>query len=344
MTSPRFSVCLPNCKEGKTQPPGAVDAQWIREMALSAEALGFDGVWVSELLQAQGGAGPGGRVDVSAAAPAQCNYYDPIATIGYVAALTERVRVTTATLVLPHHHPVLLSRQVATLDALTGGRITLGIGLGGSAASFRQLRGDLDQPNRAGMMDEYLEALRLQWENAVSSYSGRYVRVAGAEAYPKPVQRPLPVYMAGTADGALRRLARFGQGWIDSHTLPENIADVVARVLGYQAELGTAGGGVEVARQFYLALGQTREEARQCMAEGLGAGAPQTSVTDEEERRIVGTPDDLVDRMSRYPAAGVTEICAVFYGGSLASVRRQMTLFAEEVIPRVAAASAALAM
>jgi probable F420-dependent oxidoreductase len=342
MTAPRFSVCLPNSKEGKTHPPGAVDPRWIREMAVSAEATGFDGLWVSELLQAQGGAGEGGRVDVRAAAAAPVSYYDPIATIGYVAALTERVRITTATLVLPHHHPVLLSRQVATLDVLTGGRITLGVGLGGSMNSFRQLRGDLSPANRATIMDEFLQALRLQWENPVASYAGKYVHITDAEAYPKPVQHPLPIYMAGTAEGALRRLARFGQGWIDSHSLPGTIADVVARIHGYRAEQGIQDSGVQVARQFYIGLGQTRAEARQCMSEGLGGNTPQAVVADEEERRIVGTPDDVADRLSRYPVAGVTEICAVFYGGSLASVQRQLSLFADEVIPRITAASGAL--
>ena len=340
MSAVRFSVCLPNTKEGKTQPAGAVAVRWLRELSLQAERLNFDGLWVAELLQAQGGAGVGGKVDIGARAAAQVNYYDVIATLGYVAAITERVRLTTATLVLPHHHPVLLSRQLATLDAFTGGRVTLGIGLGGSVNSFRQLRGDLAGVNRGAMMDEYLEALRLQWENPSASYSGKYVQITDAEAYPKPLQRPLPIYVAGAGEGPLRRLARFGQGWIDSHNRPEQIAEVVKQVQQYRVELGRAADAPEVARQFYISVADTREAARQTMSQALGGAPAQQDVTDEEQRRIVGTPDDVVECLSAYPAVGVTEICAVFYGATIDSLLDQMGLFAEQVIPRLAARKA----
>lgn len=333
----RFSVCLPNGKEGKTQPAATVDVGWMRALATGAEALGYDGVWVSELLQAQGGAAAGGGVDVSRGAGAEVNYFDPIATLGYVAAVTERVRLTTATIVLPHHHPVVLSRQVATLDAYTGGRVTLGVGLGGSAASFRALRGDLGKVHRGAMMDEYLEALRLQWERPRASYAGRYVQLDDAEAYPKPTQRPLPVYVAGGGDGALRRIARFGQGWIDSHTLADDIPAIVAAIEHHRVELGSEPERPAVARQFYMALAGTREAAQRIMSDGIGGAPPQTAVVDAEHRRIVGTADDFVEVLSAY-APVVTEICCIFYGATRDSLLTQLECLARDVLPRLRAA------
>ena len=330
-----FSVCLPNCKEGKTQPAGVVGVDWIRELATGAEALGYDGLWVSELLQAQGGAGAGGNVDVSTGTRAEVSYFDPISTLGYVAAVTDRVRLTTATIVLPHHHPVVLSRQLATLDAYTGGRITLGVGLGGSAAAFKALRGDLEKVHRGTMMDEYLEALRLMWEQPSASFEGRYVRITDAEAYPKPVQRPLPIYVAGSGEGAFRRIARFGQGWIDSHTPAAEIPAVVEQLTALGAEQPA------VARQIYMALADTREDAQRIMSAGIGGAAPQAEVTDAEQRRIVGTPDDFVEQLRPFAAAGVSEICCIFYGASLDSLLAQLESFARDVQPRLAHESAA---
>lgn len=327
----RFSVCLPNCKEGKTQPPGVVDVTWIRELAVGAEALGYDGLWVSELLQAQGGAAAGGAVDPDGDIRAEVTYFDPIATLGLVAALTERVRLTTATIVLPHHHPVVLARQVATLDAYTGGRITLGVGLGGSAASFKALRGELEKVHRGNMMDEYLEALRLLWEQPSTSYEGRYVRLTDAESYPKPVQRPLPVYVAGSGEGALQRVARFGQGWIDSHTPASAIPGVIERI----------GGRPKIARQVYMALGDTREAAQAVMSAGIGGAAPQTDVADAEHRRLVGTPDDFVEHLQPFVAAGVDELCCIFYGDTLPSLLAQLESFARDVLPRLSEVPAA---
>lgn len=330
MTSVKFSVCLPNTKEGKAQPLGSVDASWLKIAATEAERIGYDGVWLGELLQAQGGAGKGGEVDVSAnAEPA--NYYDAIATMGYVVAITQQVRITTATIVLPHHHPILLSRQITTLDVLSNGRVTLGVGLGGSAASFRQLRGEYQNPNRGEMMDEYLSALRLLLQEPSASYAGRYTRFTNAEAYPKPVQEPLPIYVAGEGDGPFGRVARYGQGWIDSHHVPSEIESIANRFRARRPGPDP----VAIARQFYIALAPTREAARRYMSDGLGGVEAQQVVADPQERRLVGTPDDLVERLIGYGPAGVDEICAIFYGASATDMVAQMELFMSEVAPRI---------
>ena len=322
---PVISVGLPNCREGKSQPPGSVTVPLLREFAIVAERLGYDGLWPNELMQLQ---------EVRPAG-APNSYFDPIVMIGHLSAVTERIRFVTATIILPHHHPILLSRQVATLDACSGGRVTLGIGLGGVAGSFRQLRADLGAVNRGAMMDEYLEALRLLWERPRASYAGKYVSFTDAEAYPKPSQQPLPILMAGGADGVVDRIARFGQGWIDSHTLPRQITDVIGRMRAQRAAFGIPAAPLSIARQFYVSLAPTAAAARSVV---LDSGANvQAGVTDAEERRIIGTPEDVIRVMAPYLSAGVTELCPIFYGATLAALIGQLQLFAREVMPTLRA-------
>jgi probable F420-dependent oxidoreductase len=320
---PRINVGLPNCREGKSQPPGSVTMEWMREIAVEAEALGCDGVWLNELVQLQEVSTPGQRN----------SYYDPIVTMSYLAAITKRIRFVTATIILPHHHPVLLSRQIATLDVASGGRLTLGIGIGGQADSFRALRGDIVKANRGAMMDEYLAALRLLWEQPRASFSGQYVKFEDAEAYPKPLQQPLPIFMAGNVEGSVfERIARFGQGWIDSHNPPAAIDEAIAKIAEHRAALGVAASPIGIARQFYVSIAPTREDARAIMAAASARTVP-TGVSDPDVRGIIGTPDDVVQTMQRYLDAGVTELAPIFYGASLDVVLGELRLFAREVMP-----------
>ncbi|MFV0462017.1 MAG: TIGR03619 family F420-dependent LLM class oxidoreductase [Nostocoides sp.] len=322
-----FSVGMPNCKEGKSHPPGSVDASWMREIAVAADHLGFHALWPNELLQIQAERAADGSYDI----PMEpVRYFDPLITIAYVAALTERIRFTTATIILPHHHPALLSRQVATLDHYTGGRLTLGVGLGGTAESFRRLRGDLGKVNRGAMMDEYLMALRSLWQQPPTTMEGRYVRMQDAQAFPKPRQDPVPIYIAGAGEASLTRVARLGQGWIDSHHLPHEI-EQIASDLGNErpAECGR----VQIARQFYVALGETRAAARDIYARVRGP-LPTESATDEQQRYVIGSSDDIIATLGPYIGV-VDEICLIFYGDSAKSVIEQCERFAGQVAPQL---------
>lgn len=329
----KISTSLPNCREGRLNPIGVVDLDWLRRVTARAEDLGYYSLWLNEFLQTDPSVKE--RFDQ---AP---NYFDPLIAIADLARQTERIRFVTSTIVLPHHHPVLLSRQVSTLDVVTQGRITLGIGLGGSADEFRRMRGDLGSPNRGQMMDEFVQALRALWEQPLASFQGQYVNFQDVEAFPKPLQAPLPIFMAGDAPGVIARLGRFGQGWIDASHMPDEIK---ARIAELQRELASAGRErtttMEITRQFYVSLGLTDAEAEDNMQQSVPATKtppPPQSPSRRGPIEVVlkGTSDYMVSRLKEYIAAGVTEICAIFYSPTADRAIWQMERFAKTVIPEL---------
>src|SRR6266536_1647561 len=189
----KISTGLPNCREGRQNAIGSVTLDGMLRVARIAEELGYYSLWPNEFFTT--------RPDVADRYPDPPTLFDTVVTMAYAAAVTSRIRFTPSTIVLPLHEPLLLGRQLATLDVFSGGRITLGIGLGGSADEYRSLRGTLDKPNRGVMM-------------------GQYTSFENVESFPKPIQDPLPIFMAGHADGVFRRIAAYGQGWIDSTQPP----------------------------------------------------------------------------------------------------------------------------
>jgi alkanesulfonate monooxygenase SsuD/methylene tetrahydromethanopterin reductase-like flavin-dependent oxidoreductase (luciferase family) len=193
----KISAGLPNCREGRQNPVGSVDLEGMLRVARVADELGYHALWPNEFQTT--------FPTVAARYAAPPNYYDTIVTMAYVAQATTRIRIAPSTIVLPLHEPILLSRQLATLDVFSGGRVTLGIGLGGD--EFRQLRRGVTSPNRGQMMEEYIQALRVLWTERRATFEGQHVSFADVESHPKPVQQPLPILMAGHADGVFRRLA-----------------------------------------------------------------------------------------------------------------------------------------
>ena len=216
----KFSTGVPNCREGRLNPIGSVDPAWMSDVAQAAEQLGYYSLWLNEFLETE--------PNVRARFDDPPNCYDALTTLGYLAAQTRRIRFLPSVLVLPLHHPILLNRQAATLDVLSGGRLTIGVGLGGSREDYRRLRGELGAVNRGQMMDEFVQALQALWSEQKASFSGRFVDFRDVHCFPKPRQDPLPLFMAGEADAVLRRIGRFAQGWIDSFSPPDSTSSVAA--------------------------------------------------------------------------------------------------------------------
>lgn len=326
-----ISTALANCREGRLHPIGVVSPDSLREVASSAEQLGYDALWLNEFGQTE--------PNVATRFSDPPSYFDPMITIAAAAERTDRIRFMTSTIVLPLREPIMFAKEVATLDHFTGGRLTLGIGRGGGAEEYRSLHGELQSPNRGEMMDEYLSALRLLWTERRASFAGRYAKFADVEQYPKPVQDPLPIYMAGTAAGVYRRIVETGQGWIDTFLQPAAIKSVIEQLRTSMREAGRTD-ELAISRQFYLSLASTREEAEanyQASLPGVPI-PPAPSAPEDREMTIIGSPDEIQGRMQSYVDAGVTEVCAIFYAPDLASTLGQMQLFMEQVAPRLAGA------
>jgi probable F420-dependent oxidoreductase len=175
------------------------------EVARLAERLGYDSLWTGEHIVL-----PSPRVDPSPMEPEE-RILDPLVALAHVAASTERILLGTGVIILPQRNPLVLAKQVASLDVLSGGRVILGIGVGYLEPEMTAV--GVPMEGRGSRSDEYLAAMRSLWEDEAPGFHGKYVDFEGVDAQPRPVQRPVPVVVGGHSERAFLRAARHADGW-----------------------------------------------------------------------------------------------------------------------------------
>ncbi len=186
-----------------------VSGSWARaanlvRVATLAEELGYDSLWSFQRLlhPAEGDWGPMYRA-----------VQDPLITLAHVAAITERARLGVAVVNAPFYSPILLAKQLATLDEVSGGRLDAGLGLGWAKEEFTAA--GVDFARRGARTEEFIACLKAIWTDPVVDFEGEFYRVPPAQVEPKPLQRPHPpLLLGGAAEPALRRVGRIADGWI----------------------------------------------------------------------------------------------------------------------------------
>src|SRR5918992_2413986 len=166
-------------------------------IATLAERLGYDSLWAGEHVVV-----PSPRVAPSPMEPDE-PILDPLVLLAHLAAHTSRVRLGTGVIVLPQRNPLVLAKQLASLDVVSGGRLVVGIGAGYLEPELSAI--GVPMAARGSRTDEYLAAMRALWTSDAPSFSGTHVRFAGVDAHPRPVQHPLPVVIGGRSAAAHRR-------------------------------------------------------------------------------------------------------------------------------------------
>ena len=332
----RFGVAFPTCMEGLCYtPPFIRSPETFVRWAAEAERLGFDEVWPNDHFHTQR------YVKEAFAAPAR--YFDPLLVMSYIARETRRLRFCTGIIVLPIRDPIVLAKQVTTLDYLSNGRVTLGVGLGAYREEYDACRSSARSIPRGELVEEGLEALRRLFSEPVATYHGRHIRFDGVEMYPKPVQSPLPIYVGGNNTRVLGRVVRHGQGWYGACLTVQELKDRLDHLRSLAREAGRDISTVDIAPQFIVSIARTREEAvRRFRAshlykhlESLRASTFNEQVGGGfEERNIVGSPDGIIERMHEYIRIGVTSFPgSVFLGDSEDEVYEGMQLYASKVMP-----------
>jgi probable F420-dependent oxidoreductase len=178
---------------------------------------------------------PGSRYPYSAdgriAVPAAADWLDPLLGLSFIAAVTTRIGLATGVLLLPEHNPVVAAKQAATLDILSGGRLTLDVGIGWSAEEFAAL--GIPFARRGPRTAEYVAAMRTLWAEDVASFTGEFTRFESVRVNPKPVRgRRIPVVLGGNSDAALGRVAAFGDGWYGFNLPAAAVAGRVTALAG----------------------------------------------------------------------------------------------------------------
>jgi probable F420-dependent oxidoreductase len=208
------------------------DPAGIRAYAQGVEAMGFSHIVVYDHVL---GADPSNRPGWRGYTASEM-FHEPFVLYGYLAAITKRVELVTGVIILPQRQTVLVAKQAAELDVLSGGRLRLGIGVGWNPVEFEGLNEDFR--TRGARSEEQIAVLRALWRDPVVTYSGKWHHIEAAGINPLPPRRHIPVWIGGSQEATLQRVARLGDGWMPQGRPDEAARASVERLYGYVAEAG----------------------------------------------------------------------------------------------------------
>jgi len=332
----RIGVGFPGCREGTAYPVGFVRPEDLAVVARRAEELGYYSIWSNDHLTTPHG--------VSATQAEIPNFYEPVVTYATFANITERLRFMLGVITLPQRDVVLLAKQIATLDRLTGGRVMLGVGLGAYREEFEALHPRLTGAHRGTMVEEGIEGLRRLFRDERASFTGRYVQFAGVELAPKPSQRPFPIYVTAHASSGLERVGRLGDGLIVAARSPDQTRREWAAVRRAAEAHGRDPGALSLHVQTWLAFGETAREAEERVLRSqhfrrMAAGDRQR--TDEERLaeyhagNLLGTPAAVAAQVKAFRAVGASHLGIILLADSMDELLADMEVFARKVVPTI---------
>ena len=187
------------------------DPAVIRDYAQTAEALGYDHVLIYDHVV---GANTASRPKWSGPYTSAHSFHEPFVVFGYMAACTQRLELVTGVIILPQRQTVLAAKQAAAVDVLSGGRLRLGIGVGWNDVEFEAL--GMNFHDRGARCVEQIKVMRALWTQETVTFEGRWHRITDAGINPLPARRPIPLWIGGESEVALRRAARISDGWMSS--------------------------------------------------------------------------------------------------------------------------------
>lgn len=210
---------------------GWSDPALVSTLVQAAEAAGLESVWTFEHVMVPVDYAsrypyhPSGKMPVQGSTP----FLDPLVTLAFIAGQTKTLRIGTGINILPQANPLLMAKQIATLDALSGGRLELGLGTGWLAEEFQAMGTPF--PRRGARFDEYLAAMKQVWTGETVEHQGEFLQWSGFKSHPMPAQRPHPpIWVGGTSDRAYRRVAQTAQGWIAPNHGLASLKEQLARL------------------------------------------------------------------------------------------------------------------
>ncbi len=209
------------------------DPQLIKDYAQAAEDLGYNHLLVFDHVL---GADPTNRPDWRGSYSIDDPFHEPFVLFGYLAAVTQKLELVTGVIILPQRQTALVAKQAAEVDVLSGGRLRLGVGVGWNYVEYEAL--GMNFHNRGRRIEEQVEVLRLLWTQKVVTFHGKYHHITEAGINPLPIQRPIPLWMGGSADVLLRRAARMADGWFPQMPPNQIAEEALSKLRSYLQDEG----------------------------------------------------------------------------------------------------------
>lgn len=292
---------------------GPVDMGHIRNFVTKAETLGYDSLWLQERII-------GGFVML-----------EPVTQLSYVAAITTKVRLGTSVILLTLHNPVELAKSLATLDCMSGGRLTLGVGLGGGHLGSHEEIFGYTREKRVTRFTEAVQVMKLLWTEPRASFHGQFWNFDNVSMEPKPIQKPhLPIWFGGHHENALKRAVKHGSGWMGAGS--SSSAAFVresAMIRQFLAEAKRDPATFGISKRVYLAIDNDKLRAERRLREWFGRRYKNADLGPRVS--IWGSRDECMDKIREIVQAGARHI--VF--NPMFDEMEHLEICAKEIMPNL---------
>jgi len=284
----KFGVIFPQTEIG-------ADPSGVRDFAQAVESLGYDHIIPYDHVV---GANPASRPGWNAPYTHKDMFHEPFVLFGYLAAVTKKIGLVSGVVILPQRQTVLVAKQAAAVDVLSGGRLRLGIGIGWNPVEYEALGADFK--NRGARSEEQIEVLRALWTKELVTFKGRWHTITDAGINPLPVQRPIPIWLGGGAEPVLRRVGRLGDGWFPLAEPGDKVRSMIERIRSYAKEAGRDPSAIGIEGRVSVADG-SREKWLQAISQWKELGATHVSVN--TMKAGFSTPSAHIDAIRRFREA-----------------------------------------
>jgi probable F420-dependent oxidoreductase len=304
---------MPPIRFGAFLMPHPPDEQFA--IARRVDALGFDSIWTGD--------------HVSFHHP----LYESLTLLASYIGITSRVKLGVGVYLLALRHPTVAAKITSTLDALSGGRLIFGVGVGGENPKEFEACG-IPHTERGARVTEGIDVVRTLWRDSPASFKGRFTQFEGVSIDPKPVQRPAPpIWVGGRSDAALARAGRQGDGWISYVVQPERYKQSLAKIEAAASAAGRSLEGFAKGHLTFITLGKDYESAERIWVDRLSKRYAQDFGPLAKKYGIIGTPDQCAEQLQRYIEAG----CTYFVLDAIcdaADEAQQIETFAAEILTK----------
>ena len=291
----QLGICLPHY--GVTMEPAG-----MRTFAERVEALGFDSIWVTDHVIVPS------ELDIVY----KRRMLDPLTTLGFLAGVTQRLRLGTSVIILPYRNPIVLAKELASVDALSSGRLIFGAAAGWMEGEFRTLNAEFE--HRGDVSDEHLRVIRALWSSAEPTYVSDAFDIGGVSFSPETAQQPHPpIWIGGSSKRAMRRAVELGEGWHPNQAGPVQVAE-----------------GIEFMRRLSDARGRADVPAVSTRIRVAFDGSARPGRVD-----LTGNPSEMAASIGRFEQAGVVHMALSFPEVPFEEAMEQLDRFAAEVRPLV---------